>query len=610
MSEDPVKASPPKKRPMSTIASKKIGSILLDAGLITAEQMKTALQKQAVSGKRLGALLVEMDYLSEENLVTALSQQLGVPSVDLGRITIHPDVLKILPGPYMLKHEVLPLRLEDAQLLVTMVNPLDRSTVEEIAFMTGYEVIPMVTSSSAMSRYLEQHVGKLKNMTTEAEEALVEKIESDRDKQKTESARSTDVKGASEDRDVARTLNRILTNALRFSVQYIHIKPRQKDILVRFRSEGFLKNMMSFPPAIYPALVYRLKSLARMNPSVSRLPQEGSAQFRAEGRTVDFQVSVLPTLHGEKVVIRILDMHQQIKNPENLGMHPKDLSAFYTLLAGPPGILLMAGPVDSGITTTLYTALRYMRTEENNIVTIEDPIEYELPGINQVQVGGGGPVSLSQALRIALQQDPDIIMTSGIREPETARLVYEAACRGYRVLSSLHVNHSVAAITHLAHLNFAPHMIAATLSGTIAQRLVRRNCQHCLERYVPEPRVFSGLNINMREISKTHFYRGKGCRHCNGAGYTGRIGIFEILSIDHVIREMIANRAPVRDIFHTARKNGMTTMQENGLYMVLNKITTLEEILRVVPREETGIRREGAWEEHILSAYDDAIYVL
>jgi type IV pilus assembly protein PilB len=586
---------------------KRIGDILLEAGLITRDQLKTALQKQSVTGGRIGNILVEMEYLSEENMVGALSKQLGIPSIDLKNAKIPDELMDLLPGNFLLKNQVVPVEKEGDKLKMAMANPLDRSAMSDVEFMIGVGVIPMVTTPSAVDRFLKQRLKGFGNETTQKSRAAdrMEVVEEEEQKVDTLKLRSS-----AESPVIIRSINKLLIDAIRSGTTNVHITPRQNDVLVRYRLDGILRNTTSFPAQAYPAILARLKSIAHMDIGVTRRPQNGGVSVRVGEREADLRISILPTLTGEKVVIRVVGKNQKMRNLENLGMHPKDLSTFYSLLSRPHGMILVVGPAGSGTSTTLYTSLRYLRSEENNIVAIEDPIEFQIPGINQIQVNLKDGLSFTVGLRSIMHQDPDILMVSEIRDSETARLMFQSAMMGHLVLSSLYTNNVVSTITHLMNLDIKPHMAASSMAGVVAQRLIRRNCPHCLERYIPEPKVLAGLNIDVMEVSKMNFYRGRGCQKCYGTGYRGQIGIFEILSIDYVLKEIILKRASEREIFTAARKRGMTTMEENGLYLVLNKITTLEEIIRVIPSDEISTARKGDWEKKIISLFDEAIYLL
>jgi type IV pilus assembly protein PilB len=585
---------------------KKIGDILLDAGLINPEQLKQALQKQSVTGKRIGNILVEMGAVSEENMVGALSKQLGFPSVDLKKLKASEALLKLFPPAFLLKHQIAPVGKEGKRLKIAMSNPLDRSTLNDIEFMTGSPVDPVVASSSAMEFFLKNHVEKEPvKLTKETSAERVEILE-----EETEKTDVLKLKNAAESDAVIRTVNRILAEAIRSNTASIHIKPRQNDALIRFRIDGMVRNISTISLDRFPAVVARLKMIGRMDIAVDRRPQNGSARLKIGEREVELSLSSLPTVYGEKIVIRIMEKIQDIRSLENLGMHPKDLSHYYALLSRPHGIILYVGPVGSGNTTTMYTTLRYLRSDENSIVTIEDPVEFHIPGINQVQVDPRENITFLSGLRSVLFQDPDIIMVSEIRDSETAELVFQSSLRGHMVLTSFYSNQAVSALTFLLDLGITPHMLATAVGGVVSQRLVRRNCTHCLEKYIPEPRVLAGLKIDVMEISKMRFYHGRGCPKCSGTGYNGQIGIFEILTVDPMIKERILHRASEGEILDAARKKGMTTMEENGLYLVLNKITTLEEILRTVPPEVIHTQREEDWEKQIISAFDDALYIL
>ncbi|MFP4349073.1 MAG: GspE/PulE family protein [Thermodesulfobacteriota bacterium] len=585
---------------------KRIGDILLEAGLITREQMKAALQRQSVTGGRIGNIMVEMDFLSEENMVGALSKQLGIPSIDLKKVTVSEDLLKLLPENFLIKNQVVPIEREGNILKIAMANPLDRSTMNDIEFMIGGGVVPLVTTPSAVERFLKKLKGPEED--TRAGSGAAERMEVVVDEEQKVDTRK--LLSSAESPAIIRSINRLLIDAIRTGTTNVHITPRQNDVLVRYRLDGILRNTTSFPAQVYPAILARLKSIAHMDIGVTRRPQNGGVSVRVGDMEADLRISMLPTFTGEKVVIRVVGKNQKMRNLENLGMHPKDLSTFYSLLSRPHGMILVVGPAGSGTSTTLYTSLRYLRSEESNIITIEDPIEFQIPGINQIQVNPRDGLTFSVGLRSIMHQDPDIIMVSEIRESEIARLMFQSAMMGHLVLSSTYTNNVVSTITHLMNFDIKPHMAASSIAGVVAQRLVRRNCPHCLERYIPEPKVLAGLNVDVMEVSKMNFYRGRGCSKCNDTGYRGQIGIFEILSIDYILKEIILKRASEREIFTAARHRGMTTMEENGLYLVLNKITTLEEILRVIPSDEISTQRKGAWEKQIISLFDEAIYLL
>ncbi|GBC60391.1 type II secretion system protein GspE [Desulfonema ishimotonii] len=579
---------------------KRIGDILLEAGLITADQMKAALREQAVSGKRLGSVLIRLGFISEENMVGALSRQLGFPSVDLKKVTLSHEMAGMLPPDFIIRHQLVPVGWADNTLKVAMVNPLDRSAIGDIEFMIGTAVQPLVTSMSAMEQFLDKMRKDHPSLSATPDGVETGSPSEGRAPDSQEPAEAA----------ANRIISKVLTDAVRSGATYVHVKPRQRDVMVRYRIDGVLQTAITFPAETWASFLERFKAMARMDIALTRHVQSGTATVRIGDRPANLMISVLPTLNGEKLVIRILGKGQKMRNPESLGMHPKDLSSYYALLARPSGILMVVGPSGSGTSTTLYTSLRFLRSEEKNIVTIEDPVEYEIPGINQVRVSVREGISFSAGLRSLVHQDPDVVMVSEIQDAETASLVFQAALRGRLMLSSLHINNAVSALAYLMTLDVRRHIVASSIAGIVAQRLVRRNCPHCLEKYIPEPRVLAGLNIDAMEVAKMHFFRGRGCVHCNHTGYSGQIGIYEILTVDHIIRELILRRASEREIFMAVRGKGMTTMEENGLYLVLNRITTLEEIVRVIPPDEIATRRKGAWEKYILSLFDDAIYLL
>ncbi|MGE0082890.1 MAG: GspE/PulE family protein [Desulfococcaceae bacterium] len=587
---------------------KMIGHILMDAGLINREQLKQALQKQSVTGKRIGSILVENGLVSEENMMGALSRQLGFPSVDIRKTVISDELLKIFPADFLMKYQIVPIEKSENTLRIAMTNPLDRSTINDVEFMTGNSIEPMIASSSGIEGFLKKKIGGGEDIY-----GIRETHSPDRVEVLEEDAALPDtlkLKSMAESPAVIRMVGKILSEAIRTGAGSIHIKPRQNDALIRFRIDGLLRNMNTVQADTYPAIIARLKLTARMEISVCKRPQSGNVTLKIGSHVADLRLSTVPTVYGEKMVIRIMEKIQKLRNLESLGMHPKDLSLYYSLLSRPHGIVLIAGPVGSGTSTTLYTTLRYLRSDENNIMTVEDPVEYHVPGINQMQINPRENITFVSGLRAALHQDPDIIMISELRDSETAHLIFQSSLRGHMVLSALYCGQAVSALTHLVSFGITPHMAASAIGGIVAQRLVRRNCAHCLERYVPEPRILASLNIDVMEVSKMHFYHGRGCEKCGETGYAGQIGIFEILNVDHSLKELILSQASEGEIFMQARKKGMTTMEENGLYLALNKITTLDEIVRVVPPDLIGTPRKEGWEKQIISAFDDALYIL
>ncbi len=588
---------------------KMIGNILMEAGLINGDQLKMALQKQSVTGKRIGSILVETGLVSEENMVGALSKQLGFPSIDLRKIKISDEMLGMFPPDFLIKYQVVPLEKNRNSLKIAMTNPLDNPTINDIEFMTGCAVKPVIAFSSAIDRFMKKRFGSPEDISFSGEPLKSEQVEVLEEDDRP-GADTAGLKKLAESPAVVRLVNRILSDALKSNTGSIHIKPRQNDALIRYRIDGLLRNMSTVQAETYPAVFARLKQISRMDTGVCKRPQAGSVTLKIGDRIADLRVSTMPTVYGEKMVIRIMEKIQKMRNLESLGMHPKDLSSYYALISRPQGIVLITGPVGSGTSTTMYTSLRYMRSDENSIITIEDPVEYYVPGINQVQISHRENITFDTALRAAMQQDPDVMMVSEIRDSETARLVFQSAVRGHAVLSAVYSSQAVSALSHLMGFGINPHMTASAVNGILSQRLVRRNCSHCLEKYVPEPRILAGLNIDVMEVSKMHFYHGRGCDKCGGTGYAGQIGIFEILHITPVLKELILSRASEGEIFAEARQNGMTTMEENGLYLVLNKITTLEEILRAVPPDMLGPPRKEGWEKEIISAFDDALYIL
>ena len=587
----------------------KIGDLLVKAGIISQAQKEDGLRRQAVERKPLGKILIEMGFLSEKDLVRALSKQLGLPRVDIRKMTIMDDTLNLLPENLLLKHQVIPIEKKNNTIKLAMANPLDHAAISDIEFMIGGAVQTVIAIPSHVEEFLEKRVVKKEKEEEPKPETedyiggiqIFEKKEEPLDLQR--------LKTASETPTIIHMMNTILSDALRLSGDFIHIEPRQKDIIVKYRVDGFLRSYKTFPVGSAAAIVYRFKRMGGMDTSIQNHPQHGEVQIRFDKRDFDLHISTLPTLFGEKMVIQVLGENEKFAQIEELGMHPSSLSAYTDLLACSQGVIIISGPNGNGKTTTLYSTLRHLRSDNVNIVTIENPIRYQFPGINQVQINCGDGLVFSDLLHHIVQQDPDIIMVSEVNDPKLAELIAQTSMTGCKVLTSMIERNAVRTVARLATNYIEPFLIASTLEGVVAQRLIRRNCKDCMEKYVPEPEILAGLKIDQMEVSEMQFYRGRGCEKCGSTGYSGRIGIFEILRVNDGIRELILNKRPERELLKAARESGMTTMEENGLYLVLNNITTLEEVLRVLPPGSVNEKKAKGWEKRITSLFDDVIAI-
>ncbi len=571
---------------------RRIGDILLDAGLISADQLESALKNQGGSRERLGRVLVALGYLSEEQVARGLAEQLLIPQVTAEEVIAAAPLFARFPRRLVEERQAFPVVETKNSIRLAMVDPLDFAAMSDVQFHTGKTVQPAVATPSLVNLFLRG--GSTKG--SEVREAL-RKIQPTDQIEVLEGGEEEDdhdiltLKQAGEAAPIVSMVNMILSEAAKSNASDVHIEPREKDLLVRFRIDGILRDISTLPSYLHPSVVSRVKIMAKMDISIRRRPQDGSTKIKMGEREIDLRISTLPTLYGEKMVIRILDKSRQLLALEDLGILPGDLNVLRSFLARPQGMLLVTGPTGSGKSTTLYAALLQVRSEGVNIVTVEDPIEYQIPGINQVHVNEKAGITFANGLRSILRQDPNVIMVGEIRDRETAEIAFQAALTGHLVLSTLHTNNAVAAITRLVNIGVEPYLVASSVVGVMAQRLVRRNCPNCLASYQPDPMVLAQLHLDQR-IEQVRFYHGTGCEQCNFVGYKGRIGVYEILKVDDVVREFIINRASERKILAQGRSAGMTTMEEDGFFKVIKRVTTAEEILRVIPPEEI-LRDEG-----------------
>ena len=578
---------------------KKIGGILLAAGLISQGQLEKALQIQAESGDRLGEVFLRSEMATEEGLARAISEQLGLPRVNPAEVSIPDDVLELIPRNILRTRQVVPLERRNRSLTLAMTDPLDYMTISEIEFRTSLSVDPVVTTATEVMEFLTGKFGGSDHM----HEALKSIRTSDQIEILEEESEGGDdiltLRKAGEAAPVVSMVNMILSEAIKGGASDVHIEPREKDLLVRYRIDGLLRDMTTLPSYVHPSIISRVKIMAKMDIAVRRRPQDGGTKIRMGEREVDLRISTLPTLYGEKMVIRILDKSQSLRTLEELGMLHKDLELNRSFLNRPQGMILVTGPTGSGKTTSLYASLLYVRSEGVNIITIEDPIEYQISGVNQVQVNNKAGISFATGLRSILRQDPNIIMVGEIRDKETAEIAFQASLTGHLVLSTLHTNNAVSAITRLMDIGVEPYLVASSVVGVVAQRLVRTSCSACQISYDPDPGVFKTLGISAREAENMEFKHGEGCRECHLIGYRGRTGIYEILAIDDTIRELIINRASERRILDVARSQGMTTMEDVARAAGLSRATVYryfknrdDLLMGVVEREARSAARE------------------
>ncbi len=572
---------------------KKIGECLMSSGLITPEQLHEALNQKVRPQERLGQALVRLRYITEDKLAYCLSEQLKIPILDERELSYTDVTVHILPRSFIEERQVVPLSVEKSAIRLGMVDPLDFVTIKDVQFLTGKSVIPLVTTTPVVESFLkgcQRHATNVKEAFKKLQP--VDHIEVlDHEEEDKEDILS--LKKAGEAAPIIGIVNMVLSEAIKLDASDIHVEPREKDLLIRYRVDGLLRDITTLPAHVHLPVISRMKILAKMDIAIHRRPQDGSTKIRMGERDIDLRISTLPTLFGEKMVIRILDRSRKVLSLKDLGILPRDLSTLRTFLSRPQGMVLVTGPTGSGKSTTLYASLLQVKSEGVNVITVEDPVEYRIPGINQVHVNEKAGITFSSGLRSILRQDPNIIMVGEIRDKETAIIAFQSSLTGHLVLSTLHTNNAVSAVTRLIDIGVEPYLVASSVVGVVAQRLVRRNCYHCTERYMPDATVLADLNLNPLD-NEVAWYRGKGCEKCHGIGFLGRVGIYEIMRMDDNIRDLIINRASERKILVEARRAGMTTMVEDGLFKATRRITTPEEILRVIPPEEL---EEGSSDE-------------
>ena len=578
---------------------KRLGELLLEAQLITPHDLAEAVDEQHRTGQMLGATLIQLGHLSETALLECLRDQLGLPLVDLDETVPDESAVALVKEEIARKYTALPLELEGrTTLIVAMADPMNVAALEDLRFHAGLFIKPVL---AAPSRILEaiQRAYHLDSSVNEVVESIInteaEVNVSAVSEEEHPEALDKLIK-ESEGRPIVRLTNWLLHRAIEERASDIHIEPQDHDLLVRLRVDGLLQEIQRLPKWTQGAIVSRIKVLADLDIAERRQPQDGRLMVEICGRRVDMRVSTLPVTGGEKVVMRVVDQQRSQVELADVGLQSDDLGRVRRYLARPQGIILATGPTGSGKSTLLYAALRHVQNETKNIVTVEDPVEYRLQGINQVQVDEKAKKTFPAALRAILRQDPDVIMIGEIRDQETAGIAFRASVTGHLVLSTVHTNDAAGAITRLVDLGLEPFMVVSSLVGVVSMRLVRLLCPRCREPYEAPASSLNRLGLrpdagsaSSRESTVT-LYRGRGCQHCRQTGYQGRTGIFEVLEVDETIAALIHQRAPDSTIRQAAIEAGMRSIGEDGLGKVLSGLTTLEEVTRVVYLAEEGAR--------------------
>jgi len=563
---------------------KRVGEILLRDGALTEEQLTRALADQRLTGKRVGELLIEQGHISPSVLVNALAECHGVRGCRLRHGLIDPELLSLIGDEEAERLHCIPMfRLRDT-LTVAMADPQSLPTIDRLRQLTGLKIRPVLALEADITEYLRKYAGgniDVDEFLTSLSESDVEVIERER---VDEGGSTTDLDRMVEGSPIVNLVNIALLTAVRDKASDIHIEPSKQGTLVRYRVDGMLRELMHPPAGMHSAIVSRVKVIGKMDIAEKRLPQEGRVRIVAENREIDLRVSSMPTLLGEKLVIRILDKENLHVKLEDLGFRPDALETFKRVLRQPHGLVLVTGPTGSGKTTTLYSALDLLRSPERNIVTVEDPVEYQLDLVNQIQVQESVGMTFARALRSILRQDPDVIMVGEIRDEETARVAVQAALTGHSVLATLHTNDAPGAVARLIDMNVEPYLLSAALNGAVAQRLARTICPSCATKYYPSPQLIEDLG--RAELAGRAFRKGEGCTQCHDTGFRGRVGIYEMMEVTPTIRRMIYHAAPSHEIREKLRERGSLSLRDEGIAIALEGRTSLEEVVRVTHSDD------------------------
>jgi type IV pilus assembly protein PilB len=610
----------------------KLGELLLKESMVTPQQLQEALGHQKVHGGKLGKAFVNLGYVRDEEITSLLSRQYGVPSINLDHFEVDPAIIKVIPAETSRKYQILPLSRSGATLTIAMADPTNVFAMDDIKFMTGYNVEPVVASESSLEEAIDKYYGSSRSLQLKQDGAggggqsmgaaglklgeaptlkdmmegpslsfddmaSVGLSEVDIDSIAQEEADVETVKDQDDEIDlgalaksseaapVIKLSNVLLIDALKRGASDIHIEPYEKEFRVRFRIDGILYNVMALPMKLRDPLISRLKIMAKLDISEKRLPQDGRIKIRLKvedrSRDMDFRVSSLPTLWGEKVVLRLLDKTKLMLDMTKLGFEPESLERFKRAIAKPYGIVLVTGPTGSGKTNTLYSAIASLNKPDTNIMTAEDPVEFNLAGINQVQIKDQIGLNFASALRAFLRQDPNIILVGEIRDYETAEIAVKAALTGHLVLSTLHTNDAPSTISRLVNMGIEPFLVGTAVNLIQAQRLIRRVCSQCKVEVTDVPsKTLIEIGFPPEAVGAFKLYKGRGCGTCNGTGYKGRVGLYEVMETSEGIRDLIMVGATAVEIKRKALEEGMLTLRMSGLEKIKNGVTTIEEVLR------------------------------
>ncbi len=565
-----------------------LGDLLVANGLITREQLAEALRAQRSSKEKLGSILVRKSFITEDQLAGFLSAQYGVPSVTLTSANIEPGVARLIPADVARRYDLLPIKRDGDALTLAMADPVNVHAIDHVSFVTGLRVVPVVAAQGAVREAIDRAYEGQQGAVAEALSALADDLAEVQVLEDSDAGPTVDVfelKESADEAPVVKLVNMILVDAIQRAASDIHFEPYEKVFRIRFRVDGVLHEMLSPPKRLEPAIVSRLKIMSSLDIAERRLPQDGRIKLRYNTREIDFRVSVLPTIFGEKAVLRILDRNALKLDLTQLGFDPWALEQFTTAIHQPYGMVLLTGPTGSGKTTTLYSAIHTINAPDHNIMTVEDPVEYNLMGVNQVQINEGVGRTFSAALRSFLRQDPDVILVGETRDLETAQIAIRAALTGHLVFSTLHTNDCPSTIARLVDMGVPAFLVASALILVVAQRLGRKVCEDCKEPYEADEQMLVPYGHEPTGVGRTQFYKGKGCQACNFTGLKGRVAMYEIMPITQELRDVILKGGATTDIRSVALSQGMKTLRQAALLKVLEGTTTIEEVLRVTVAE-------------------------
>jgi type IV pilus assembly protein PilB len=563
-------------------AKKSLGESLTDEGIITPEQLKRARAEEKRQGLSLREAIVKLGFINDEDLVVFLSNKLGIPRIELGNYLVDPKIIELVPEALARKHGLIPVLKIGNRLTCAMVDPWNIFALDELRMKTSLTVEPAVATKEEIQKALNQYYGAKGTM-----EDIIKLL--DKEKLGIKAGEEIDTKklqGIVEEPVVIKLVNLIITKAIQEGASDIHVEPEENILKTRFRVDGMLHEVSSPPKYLQSAIISRIKIMATMDIAERRKPQDGRFNIKMEGKDIDVRVSSMPTIFGENVVLRLLDVQATLLNLKDIGFPKATLAKYEKLIKSAHGIILVTGPTGSGKTTTLYASLAEINTVEKNIITIEDPVEYKLEGIRQIQVNPKAELTFALGLRSILRQDPDVIMVGEMRDEETAEIGIQAALTGHLVFSTLHTNDASGAVTRMIDMGIEPYLVSSSVIGVLAQRLVRMICPDCKEEYAPTREELKDIGLpDEKRGANTKFYRGKGCDKCMQTGYKGRMGIFELMIPDDGVRNLIIGKTPTEEIKKKMRASGMVMLKEDGIEKIRRGLTTVEEVLRVTEEE-------------------------